>query len=411
MLKKNLSFSTITTSSRLVSGFFLIFVLARLLPIEDFGKFTYSLVFSNILVLIIEYGYSLKLSKDTAFNINNISSLTWNSFKVKIYLTAFVALILLILFILKYPDKQLINIIIILTFSSAFNSLANHFLIPYRSLNRFEVETKFAFINNLILFTIVFFVTFFSKNILFIASAFLSVKVIYCTLTINKFINDFGFKSERINLRSEIQDGLPYAIHIGVGSILLNIDTVILKEFVSDTEIGIYQAGMRALGACTIGLGILNSVLIPKLSNLIENDKQKLLSVSTKLNYLSILLGGSIAIFINIFSDQLIYIIYGEEFAELSEYVFYFSIIIFLRYLSVLYGAILTISNLQKIRTYCVSFALILILFLDLFMIPKYKINGALYVLIVAHIILLICYFFYSYKSYKSTFLNFKYVK
>ena len=70
--------------SRLISGFFLIFILARLLTLNNFGEFIYSLVFANLLVLIIEYGYSLKLSKDTAKNQSDISILTGTAIKVKL---------------------------------------------------------------------------------------------------------------------------------------------------------------------------------------------------------------------------------------------------------------------------------------------------------------------------------------
>ena len=95
MERLNLFFATITTISRLLSGFLLIFFLARILTINDFGIFTYSLVFSNILVLIVEYGYNIKLSKDTAKNPSRISQITFKAFKVKILL------ILPVLFILS----------------------------------------------------------------------------------------------------------------------------------------------------------------------------------------------------------------------------------------------------------------------------------------------------------------------
>ncbi len=89
MLLNNIRYSTITTISRLLSGFFLIFILARLLTLSAFGTLTYSIVFANLLVLIIEYGYELKLSKDTAKNLNQIGILTWKAVKVKLLLLFF----------------------------------------------------------------------------------------------------------------------------------------------------------------------------------------------------------------------------------------------------------------------------------------------------------------------------------
>jgi len=411
MLLKNIRYSIVTTISRLVSGFFLIFILARLLTLSDFGILTYSLVFANLLVLIIEYGYELKLSKDSAKNLNAISILTSTALKVKLSLLSFVFIILFILGVLDYPDPTTFKIVFIFSISAVFNSFAKHFLIPYRSIDRFDVEAKFVFINNILLFGIVTVVAYFSRNITAIALGFLCVKILYSTFTVRRFIADFGLKFDSVNLLAELKQTFPYAVHIAVGAMYLNIDTIILREFVSNSEIGIYQAGMRAMAAATIGLGIFNSVLIPKLSSLVDENKDQLIALSTKFNFFALILGLLIALMVNIFSDELIYIVYGKKFSTLSNYVIYFSIIIFFRYFSVVYGALLTISDKQRIRTYGVLFTLLFIIVVDLLVIPTYGIHGALYTLIAAHIILTAIYFYFAFREYKTSFLNFNYVK
>ncbi len=411
MLLKNIKYSTITTISRLVSGFFLIFILARLLTLSDFGILTYSLVFANLLVLIIEYGYELKLSKDSAKNLNDISILTSTAIKVKLLLLSFVIIILFILGVLDYPDPTTYKIVFIFSISAVFNSFAKHFLIPYRSIDRFDVEAKFVFINNILLFGVVALVAYFSRNITVIALGFLCVKILYSTFTVRRFIADFGLKFGSVNLLAELKKTFPYAVHIAVGAMYLNIDTIILREFVSNSEIGIYQAGMRAMAAATIGLGIFNSVLIPKLSSLVDENKVQLIELSTKFNLITLISGLLIALMVNIFSNELIYIVYGKKFSTLSNYVIYFSIIIFFRYFSVVYGALLTISDKQKVRTYAVLFTLLFIIVVDLLVIPTYGIHGALYTLIAAHIILTAIYFYFAFKEYKTSFLNLNYVK
>jgi len=411
MLLNNIRYSTVTTLSRLVSGFFLIFILARLLTLSDFGILTYSLVFANLLVLIIEYGYEFKLSKDSAKNLNDISILTSTAIKVKLSLLSFVIIILFILGVLDYPDPKTYKILFIFSISAVFNSFAKHFLIPYRSIDRFDVEAKYVFINNILLFGTVALVAYFSRNITAIALGFLFVKILYSTFTVRRFIADFGLKFDAINLLAELKQTFPYAVHIAVGAMYLNIDTIILREFISNSEIGIYQAGMRAMAAATIGLGIFNSVLIPKLSSLVDKNKDQLIELSTKFNLITLILGVLIALIVNVFSNELIYIVYGEKFSALSNYVIYFSIIIFFRYFSVVYGALLTISDKQNVRTYGVLFTLLFIIVVDLLVIPTYGIHGALYTLIAAHIILAIIYFYFAFREYKTSFLNFKYVK
>jgi len=147
------------------------------------------------------------------------------------------------------------------------------------------------------------------------------------------------------------------------------------------------------------------------LSSLVDKSKDQLIELSTKFNLVAFILGVLIAFIVNIFSNELIYLVYGEKFSTLSNYVIYFSIIIFLRYFGVVYGALLTISDKQKIRTYGVLFTLLFIIVVDLFVIPTYELYGALYTLIASHIILNTIYFYFAYKEYRTSFFNIAYVK
>ncbi len=411
MLKSNLIFSTITIISRLTSGLFLIVVFAQLLTLSDFGILTYSLVFASLLVLIIEYGYNLKLSKDTARNPNDISILTWSSIKVKLSLLIIFIIVLSILGLYEYPDPSTYKILFLLSAASVFNSFGNHFLIPYRSIDRFDIEAQYVFINNILLFSFVSFIAYYSQNITYIALGILSVRIAFSIFTIRRFINDYGLKYSTVNIFGELRQTFPYALHVAVGTMYLNIDTIILREFVSNSEIGIYQAGMRAMFAATFGIEILNSVMIPKLSSFVGKNKELLIQLATKCNLLNIFGGIILAISVNVFSNELISLVYGEQFSELSNYVIYFSIIIIFRYLAVVYGAMLTISDKQKERTYSVLFTFLFIVVVDLFIIPLYGLYGALYTLIAAHIILNIIYFYFIYREYKTFFININYLK
>jgi O-antigen/teichoic acid export membrane protein len=401
MERSNLLFATITTISRLLSGFFLIFFLARILTIDDFGIFTYSLVFANILVLIVEYGYNLKLSKDTAKNPSKISKITFKAVKVKILLILPLFFIVSMLKWIDFIELKTFYVLFILTNAAIFNSFANHFLIPYRSINKFNIETFYVFINNLFIFSLVLFIAYNFNNLLFIAITFMVIKSFFMVATFLRFNKDFGIILEDINIKKELLDTLPYAIHIAVGAMYLNIDTIILKEYVDNYNVGIYQAGMRSLGAATIGLGVINSVLLPRLSSL-SSDKKSLITLTTRMNKYIILFGLSIAVMINLLDKELIYIVFSEKFIDLKQYVFLFSIVIFMRYFGSVYGTLLTISDNQKIRTIGVSLTLFMIIILDLFLIPIYGLYGALYSLILAHIVLNSIYIYFSYKEYGS---------
>lgn len=404
-MKNNFMFSSLSIFSRLLTGFFLIFFLARLLSIEDFGVFTYSLVFANILVLIVEYGYNLKLSKDTAKEPEKISEITFKAVKVKGVLIFPLLLVVGFLWWIGFIELQTFYVLFTLTISAIFNSFANHFLIPYRSIDKFNIETIYVFLNNLSILCLVTYVAYIYNNLIFIAITFVCIKFIFMIATFFRFKKDFGITHEKFQIKKELMETFPYAVHIAVGAMYLNVDTIILKEYVGDYDIGIYQAGMRALGAATIGLGVINSVLVPKLSSL-SSDKKSLISLSTFFNRYILAFGLLIAIVINLFDSELINLVYSNKFSDLTQYVFLFSIVIFMRYFGSVYGTLLTISDNQKVRTIGVTLTLFLIVILDLCLIPIYGIYGALYSLIIAHVVLNGIYIYFSYKEYNSFYLR-----
>lgn len=403
MLKKNLTYSLFTNFSRVIFGFLLLFFLARLLSIEQFGVFMYSMVFTRLLVLVVDYGYEIKLSKDTAKDKKNISKLTSEAVVIKVFLTFLSFFILYIIKFTGYLDDGNFKVILILYFSFVFNSFANHFLIPLRSIDRFDIESKLVFFENSLLFSSSIIITFFFKDITLLAITFAFTKLLFLVISSSIFYKKYKFNYSRKGLLKKCKEGIPYAIHIAIGTIYLNIDTMILKRYVSDTEIGIYQAGMHALGAATILLTLLNTVLLPKLSSTL-NNKQQFNKIVVVFNRFVFLWGLFTAIIITIFSKNLIKLVYSNKFLELDKYVWLFAIIIFLRYFGSIYGILLTISEKQKIRTIGVTLTLFFVFIVDLFIIPKYKIYGALYVLILAHILLNYIYIFYSYKEFKSLF-------
>lgn len=405
-MKKNLIYSLITTLSRLVSGFVLLFVLARYLSLEDFGLFTFSLVVSSLLVLVVEYGYNIKLSKDTAHFSDKISELTTNSIVVKLSLISVVMFVLFILYMNGIYETKEFTIIAIMTVATIVNSFANHFLIPYRSIDKFNVEAKYVFLNNIMIFVLVSFVAYQTSDLFLVVLVFLVVKIIYAVFTTRLFKNDFGFSFQKFSLVKEYKESLPYAVHVAVGALYLNADTIILKEYVGLEQVGIYQAGIKALGAAMILMTVFNNVLLPKFAQYSKSNINVFTSTVFKFNMISMAVGLIIALIVSLFAEFLVMLVYGEKFLELVQYVWLFSIIIFLRYFGLVYGVLLTVSNRQKIRTYAVIFTLIFIVVSDLFVVPEYKIYGALIVLIIAHIILNMIYMVFTYKEYKTIFLK-----
>jgi O-antigen/teichoic acid export membrane protein len=362
---------------------------------------------SNVLVLAVDFGYSVKLSKDTSQNPSMICLLTVNSLVVKIVFACLIGMLLTLIYHLDAYTNQEFKIILIMSMAATFNSIANHCLIPYRSVDKFEVEALYVGINNVFIFGSVSTAAIVFRNIESVAYSFLVIKFVYSVFACFRFIKDFGIVAPCLNIYKEIREAMPYALHIAVGTIYLNIDTIILKEYITLEELGVYQAGLRMVAAATIFMSVLSSVLIPRMTKLYEN-KDIFYKEATRFNYISIILGIVGGLLIIILSNQLVNIAFGDAFKPLVSLLPFFSAIVCLRYMGLVYGILLTVSGMQKIRVISSIVTLIFIVVFDIVIIPDYGYLGALYVLVAAHILLNIIYIVFSYKYFKTFFLNFR---
>lgn len=402
MIINNFIYSTATVLLRSLVVFLIFFLLAQYNSVTQFGRFSFAYLVASILVLLVDYGYSIKLVRDTSTETASISENTFKYAKIKIILFLFLCILLLSAKILS--NTPLLHLIIIFTLAAALNSFGTHFLIPFRSINRFYIETIIVVVCDISLLLTTYYLITNNKGFVVIGIGFLINKLFYLFISLIYFSISFGIHSIKFNIIHELYYSLPYALQVGLGAIYLNIDSILIKYYLDDYSLGIYQAGMRILGAYMLLLVLFNNVLLPRFSNL-SNNAVLLLREAKIYNYLIIISSCIVLFTLNIFGEAIISLIYGEKYYYLNNYIFLFSIVIILRYLSIIYGNMLTACGEQKIRTRIIFSSLVIIILLNIWLIPTYKLYGALFTLIIAHIFILILYVSKVYKKFKSILL------
>ncbi len=405
LVKRNLIFSFISTASRLISAFFLLFVLARFLTVSQFGIVAFSLVVANLLGLVTEYGFSLLISKETGKDVQKTHWYVSGSLQVKTIISLLLLLFLWILFesgALK-PDYR--APIFIFFLSNIFNAWMNSFLVPFRSVNRFDVEALFmALVNIGIFLACVGLIVFGGFDIMAAPIAFLFVRLLVLPLVVLRFKKQFGLQIVKVPIAALLSRAFPYAGHMFIGSLFLNVDTIILERFVSQYDIGIYQAGIRLVVAAGLLLDVLANVLVPKFARRLKDGDN--LDEIRRYNIGIIGFALVLAVALYLFSNVIIQLLYGSNFQPLVAYMPWFVGIIFIRYIGVLYGILLTLSENQRIRFIGLIISLAFIVLVDLIVIPVYGIIGALWVLLAGHLLLLSMYVLFARREYGTLFLR-----
>jgi len=278
----------------------------------------------------------------------------------------------------------------------------NLFVAPFKAVGRFEVEALIAFIDNILTIIVVLAANTYYGFDAAILAYFLSKTFIFI-MAFSIYKRNYKIIFFSTNDKTSSTPIFPLAIYEIIGGLYLMIDTVILKIYVPNEDIAIYQVGIRLLFGTQIILSIVNSVFLPRLSAIKGTPRFTLLF--RKLNLLVAFTGLTLSAFLYVFGEGIVVFLFGDLFSQFSELLIYFCLIIFLRYLTAMYSAITLLDDKHVIRTFAILLTTILLIILDFIIIPLYGINGAAVVLLFAHILLLAIFMTLTYLKYKKLFI------
>jgi O-antigen/teichoic acid export membrane protein len=403
-MKKSFLFSGLSQFFKNFSNLIILVYFAKILTLYDFGVFSYGLTIANIFVILFDYGYNYKLTKDMAQNENDFEVLMQKAFKMKILLSIFGLFVFFLLCYLGAWEEEYFPILSLLILSSIFFSFANDLNTPFRVLNQFHFETIHYLIYSAILITISLLSLFYYGDIVTLAFSFLIARFLFFLVSyINVIryvkINVFSNIFKKINFLNEIKEGFPYAIQIGTSVFMVSIDTLILEMYSTPEEVGIYQAGIKMVIAATFFISVIQNVLLPIFSVKIVKDKLDFIVLHKRYTTYCVLLGIIISLTIYVFRNQIISILFDEKFYKLGEFIIGFSILILLRYFALTFGLVLTVSGNQSKRLKSTVTGNLTLAIIGFILIPIYGIWGCLAASLLAHLIMYGMYFVYSKKE------------
>lgn len=401
LVRNNLFFSFLTSITKSIANLFLFFMIARFVSVSEFGQFSFSYMIAILISIVVDYGYGIRLPIEVSKFKDKISDYTVSTFKLKSYIAIIVITILFLLNI-TILSNQTFNLVFLLTFSTILYCLGVHFLLPFRSIDKFQIESWVITISNIMVLISSYLLLKNNFGLIQVSYAIIFSRIVLLIISFIVYCNYFNFifKTTKTNIGTEIRLAFPFMLHVFIAFSYLNIDSIIIKEYSSNYNLGIYQAGMRALAGFLLFTEVINNVLIPKISSSASNKKilKKYFIYFFKL---SLFIGCFILLIINVYNEELVRLFFGEKYFQLSQYIYLFSIIVFIRYASIAYGCILSIFHKQKERLYILIFSLTMIVLLDLIIVPIHGIKGALVVSICAHIFIFISYAIISHRIIK----------
>ena len=282
----NLAFMSVSVLARLTSGVFLFVLLARAWGAEVFGSFMLPYVITSLAVILIDYGFGLQLVRAISLMRNDAPRRVARALGAKLILTGLVfagSVLILNLFRTSFEFQGLYWALMLAT---TLNSFAVFFSLPLRALDRFKVESQTAVVGNLALIVVVCGLVFFGVGAFGVALGFMVARLLYAGLAyaaLKKTLGPLPWRSMRLDeTLSVLVSGFPFGVHLALGTLYFQVDTLIIQKLLGSYEVGIYQAGMRLLLGGLILTEVLNNVFLPLMAQL-SNQPRELADITSKL--------------------------------------------------------------------------------------------------------------------------------
>lgn len=318
--KNTLSLSLSQAAIKVINFIFIVF-LARLIGVQDFGKYSFVMVLFGMLSLLANFGFDTLIIRDVARNNSLSSKYLWNSLLVKFLNALIVLIVISLLFgftdvLNDYIKRSCLAVSCLILFfncgTQTLWSLADAYeKMQYHSvLNIFYNFFKAAIGLWLVIYGYGLIALFFGLFLIEVLTFMLTFLVISKALKLPRFEISYG------GVRDLIRKSWPFAILGVLGLIYFRIDVLILSWLKDDMVVGWYNAAYGLIVGLMFVPDSLVSALFPVMSKYHENSEQSLKLVYQKSIKCLFIIGIPITAGGIILSSPIILLLYGQRYAE-----------------------------------------------------------------------------------------------
>jgi O-antigen/teichoic acid export membrane protein len=367
----------------------IVVVATRELGVEGWGIFSYGLAFVGLFFLLGDFGINTFITKEMSKDTEN---------KHKYLATAIIIRLsfLLVFFlaaILAGPHLGKIELgfsmILVLATFSIFESIREFAMSINRSQQRMEVEGFSKILINLSITVIGIILLSQSAEPFSIAMAYMIGSIlatIYILWAIRGELKNIKWKFSRENFKIIYNFSWPIVIMSFFG-LLFSLDTIMLGQMKSATEVGLYTTGQRIISLSSMIPGLLAASLLPIFSKYEQNSKRAG-AIFEKIMTALLAFGIPIVVGGIFFSRDIIALMFGPEFLAGTLVLQILMISILASFPNIILTNLIFSKNLQKTFIFVTTFGVLLDIGLNFWLIPIYGAVGAAASTVLAELII-----------------------
>jgi len=402
--QKNIFYNVLLAVSQVLFPLLTFPYLARVLGPENIGLYNFSESYARYFALVAALGISVYGVREIAKKQEQPKALS-NTF-VELFLINFIAtciLSIVYIFTIVYPSKL----------SSNANLFYWSFLFFFFQV--FVLEWFFTGINQFKYIAI----RFFFIRLVFIAAIFLFIKeandyVKYMQLQVGltfilgiinfvylfKFIDLKNIRLNELNLLKHLKPLFLLFITIFSISVYLHFDTVLLGILADNESVGYYSAPLKLVKIIIAVLAAITAAMFPKMVQFFEQGDlvqfEKMLSQSFEL---VVSIGIPTTILVYILAPEIIFILFGSSFQQAIIPLQITAPLILIVSLSTIFGfQILSVHSKDSAILKSAVAGMLFSLIASFLFIPKFKQEGAAYIILCTELLVLLFFIYFSSK-------------
>lgn len=404
MINKIKNFTNTEEKKRLFSNFFslsflqganyiLPFItlpyLVRVLGVEYFGLLAFATTMIAYFSIIVDYGFNLTATREISINRDNKEKVIeiFSSILTLKFILMIVSFALLFIIVFGFQKLSKDWLIYFLTFGTVVGQV----LFPAWFFHGMERMKYITYLNILakVIFTVAVFIFVKTHNDYYIVPILTSLGMVIAgilSLVIIKKEFNVYFKLQDINT---LKYHLKEANYIFVSNISASMytltTTVFLGIFTNNIIVGYYAIADKLIGAIKNLIVPLSQTLYPYISNVAMKSKDEVIRIIKKLSLYLITTSFFLTLFLVIYADDILFIIFGDKSIHSIVIFRILAIIPFLVVVDTLFGTlIMLVFKRNKEYSKIITIAGMLNLILALLLIPLYQgVGAAISVLIV----------------------------
>jgi O-antigen/teichoic acid export membrane protein len=395
LIFRNFSFLIVGKTLGDVFTFILFVLLSRAFGQEGIGQYSFAMALAGFFWVFAEFGlYNLSI-KEMSRHTGDLGEYYGGIFSLRLILSIIVlSVLLLALPFLPFPhDTKLIiglvgayQIISALIDGFAAVCIAREDMHLAGSLD-FAFKAITALVGIIIIMA--------GGDLVMVMIAFPIVAVVLLFVIFRVVTKNYGHIKLSFSwsyLTRKLREAIPFGLSELLVQLSSRVDVVLMGFFLSATAVGVYNAAYRVVFILMFVPVFAALSLFPMMSRLYVNSQKDLATLYTKLINLIILIGLPTSAGLWLIAPKLIYLIFGEDFAESALMLRYFAWLLLLAFLKSFMKMLLTSCDRQAEGTRSQWTAACVNAVGNVILIPSIGIKGAAIAVLASETLLVILY-------------------